>query len=103
MDLGSTSGCDADGVLYVIPRNAELHGEFLQGLACPESVKDIFHPASSPYEDGRTGRSGRVYHDLGMAIRGHSEELDIAVLGVLESLKTILDCLCEGTLVAADG
>ena len=60
-------------------RRAELLGELLEGFPGLEPLENILHPTSASCEDGSTGRSGRIYDNLGRPVGGYSEELDVAI------------------------
>ena len=77
---GSPSGCDTDSVLNMVHRYSEFLRELGDRFAGQEPVNDVLHAIPARHEYRRAGRPGRINDNLGVAISGNSEELDVAVL-----------------------
>jgi hypothetical protein len=100
--LGGCSGCDTDRVLDLIAAQAELLGDRVDWLACPEQV-DYVVDGGTAIGEPRTPEAvvGIDGHVRDLVLR-QADQLRVAVDREIDAPQVEIDDLGEDTLVVAD-
>jgi len=100
--LGGCSGCDTDRVLDLIAGQAELAGDRVDRLACPEQVDHVVNGSPATGES-RTPEAvvGIDGHVCG-AVLGEPDQLRVAVGREIDAPQVEIDDLGEDPVVVAD-
>jgi hypothetical protein len=96
------SGCDTDRVLDLIAGQAELPGDRVDRLACPEQVDHVVNGGAAAGESRTSEAVVGVDGHVREGVLGQADQLRVAVCREVDAPQVEIDDLGEDTLVVAD-
>jgi hypothetical protein len=100
--LGGCSGCDTDRVLDLIAGQAELLGDRVDWLACPEQVDHVIDRRTAMGESRTSEAVVRIDGHVRDLVLRQADQLRVAVDREIDTPQVEIDDLGEDTLVVAD-